>query len=589
MMTAGTRSVGRQLAGDRLAAILARRAAVRAADLATGLGVSVPTLHRMLHDSGAPILVSGKARRTRYALRRPVRGDLGEFPLYAIDESGRVTQLTSLAPVCPQGCRMSLAGTDWPAVEDAREGWWEGLPYPLYDMRPQGYMGRQLARAVHRELAVPDDPNVWNDDDLLFVLSRVGVDLSGNLILGDRACERWQQDCLVPVEPLREQQTATGFAQLAEQALAAGLAGSSAAGEFPKFTALRELAGSATPQVLVKFSGADASPTVSRWADLLVCEHLALECARTLPKVASAPSRILKHSGRTFLEVERFDRHGRFGRSPLVSLETVNAALLGMDPNDWTRLADALVTANLLPPEDAESIRLLWWFGRLIANTDMHLGNLSFRPSQGCLRLAPAYDMLPMLYAPLPGGELPVRAFDPPLPLPRQRAIWLTACGGRDGILGSDGRGSAHPRGVSGSGEGEWGEASRACGTGLSYWDCFWLLAPTLEPGGQSSPSVLSLPRSGVGVSRRRSASSRLTNGSRPRSNPRHPHNSAQLSTANAACGPGIRIAGLTLRDEFVDQVTCQGKCTGKCGRDSIEDVGGARAALDQEVHDQTP
>jgi hypothetical protein len=36
--------------------------------------------------------------------------------------------------------------------------------------------------------------------------------------------------------------------------------------------------------------------------------------------------------------------------------------------------------------------------------------------------------MLPMHYAPLPGGELPTRAFEPALPLPAQRAVWETAC-----------------------------------------------------------------------------------------------------------------------------------------------------------------
>ena len=72
-------------------------------------------------------------------------------------------------------------------------------------------------------------------------------------------------------------------------------------------------------------------------------------------------------------------------------------------------------------------IQHLWWFGRLIANSDMHTGNLSFRP-QGRLVLAPAYDMQPMLYAPLPGGEVPMRSFEPALPLPPQRPIWTLAC-----------------------------------------------------------------------------------------------------------------------------------------------------------------
>ena len=134
--------------------------------------------------------------------------------------------------------------------------------------------------------------------------------------------------------------------------------------------------------------------------------------------------------GRTFLEVERFDRHGPFGRSPLLSLYTLDAALLGDGTTDWTRLAARLHAARLLVAADVQRINQLWWFGRLIANSDMHTNNLSFsQGNTGVLTLAPAYDMLPMLYAPLPGGEVPTRAFDPPLPLPPQRATWLVACG----------------------------------------------------------------------------------------------------------------------------------------------------------------
>jgi hypothetical protein len=219
--------------------------------------------------------------------------------------------------------------------------------------------------------------------------------------------------------------------------LQAGVAGSSAAGEFPKFPALRDLAGSATPHVLVKFSGAERSAAVRRWADLLVCEHLALQNAAALPGVGVAASRIVSQAGRTFLEIERFDRHGLFGRSPLVSLATLDAAFLGDGTSDWTRLAERLFKLGLLHEAGRQCIQHLWWFGRLIANNDMHAGNLSFRPTLtstpttpagGRFEVAPAYDMLPMLYAPLPGGELPTRSFEPALPLPHERAAWAAAC-----------------------------------------------------------------------------------------------------------------------------------------------------------------
>ena len=395
------------------------------------LGVSVPTLHRLLRELGGAVIASGAARRTRHALRRALRGDVSPLPVYAVDAAGRAEQIGELALVQPQGSCMRLSGTPWPVPEESRDGWWGGLPYPLVDMRPQGYLGRQLARAEHREFSVSANPDEWSDDDVVHVLSRIGSDVSGNLIVGNAAFERWQASRVTPPPP-RAGKAAVGraYARLAEQAIAAGVPGSSAAGEFPKFPALRELASSDTPHVLVKFSGADGSAAVQRWSDLLVCEHLALECAAALPGVASARSRIVTSDGRTFLEVERFDRHGELGRSPLVSLGTLDAALLGDGSSDWPRLADRLQTEGLLGADDVQRIEHLSWFGRLIANTDMHTGNLSFRPHgpPAALSLAPIYDMLPMLYAPLAGGEVPVRGFEPPLPLPPQRATWTAAC-----------------------------------------------------------------------------------------------------------------------------------------------------------------
>jgi hypothetical protein len=415
-------------ARDQLGVLLARHGPVSAPALVAELGVSTATLHRMLVEMSGRLVVGGRARRRRYALQRQVRGETGELPLYRVDIDGRAEQLSRLAPMAPQGSWMPLAGTDWPVVDEAVDGWWGGLPYPLYDMRPQGYMGRQFARAEHRQLGVGLDPNAWSDDDILHVLRLRGADFSGNLILGDPAYERWLVTRVATPAPLSAAEWGAAYAAMAADAIAAGVAGSSAAGEFPKFAALRELPGSSTPHVLVKFSGADGSPAVQRWADLLVCEHLSLTRIAGVAGLQAAASRIVQHAGRTFLEVERFDRHGDFGRSALCSLASINAALIGEASTDWTRLASRLADAGLLQAQDTARIELLWWFGRLIANTDMHTGNLSFRPTAGQLALAPAYDMLPMLYAPLPGGEVPAREFEPPLPLPQQRPVWLAAC-----------------------------------------------------------------------------------------------------------------------------------------------------------------
>ncbi|WP_026301058.1 MULTISPECIES: type II toxin-antitoxin system HipA family toxin YjjJ [unclassified Thioalkalivibrio] len=420
----------REAAHQQLGLALARLAPVRAADLARELGLSVPTLHRLLQETPEPVLAAGRARRTRYALRRALRGDFAPTPIRVIDEAGQPHELTELSPIQPQGCHADFGGSDWPLEDDDEtpEGWWAGLPYPLYDMRPQGYLGRQLAHRLQDTLEVSPNPDTWSDDDILWVLSRVGSDLPGNLVVGDAAFKGWQKARLDPPPILGLDEIEGMYVKAAEEAISLGLAGSSAAGEFPKFTALRDLQGSRSPHVIVKFSGADESATVQRWSDLLVAEHLALEAVAALPGVQSPPSRILQQQGRTFLEVERFDRNGLFGRSPVVTLETVNAALLGHAPSAWDTLAKGLADKRLLAPEAVAAIRHITWFGRLIANNDMHLGNLAFRPEGGRLVLCPVYDMLPMAYAPLPGGELPRVTFEPALPLPREHGAWVTTC-----------------------------------------------------------------------------------------------------------------------------------------------------------------
>jgi len=75
-----------------------------------------------------------------------------------------------------------------------------------------------------------------------------------------------------------------------------------------------------------------------------------------------------------------------------------------------------------------DTIGLLDAFGALIANTDRHHGNLSLLLHDHRWRLAPAYDMLPMLYAPV-AGEVVHRDFmaQPPRPTVQTLAVWPRA------------------------------------------------------------------------------------------------------------------------------------------------------------------
>lgn len=386
-------------------------------ELASELGVSSPSVYRMVQELGAEVVSAGRTRQRKHALRRPLRGTTASIVAYAVDAAGAAAPLEPIELVHPQGCLARLDAT-WPLAPE-QDGWWEGLPYPVNDMRPQGYLGRQTARAVAQQLNVSENPLEWSDDDILAYLVQFGIDQPGNLIVGAGAMQAWSQARVRGItEVVAQERTAQRYCELADRAIADGAAGSSAGGEFPKFTASRHLHGAQTPHVIVKFSGADDSASVRRWSDLLVCEHLALQSLSSLPGHAVARSRILQHSGRTFLESERFDRHGAFGRSAVVTLESLEAALIGSAHSQWAQvLADA--PRGMFPAAVIQRTEELTWFGRFIANSDMHRGNLSLRPRGDHFELAPAYDMLPMFYAPLRGGEVPQRTFSTEgLPLP---------------------------------------------------------------------------------------------------------------------------------------------------------------------------
>lgn len=413
---------------ERLLGVLGRLGPSGAPALEEALAVPRTTLLRLLAEQHGSVVQAGDARRRRYAARRGLRGDVQGLPVYRVDPAGQAHAAGVLQLVQPQGSCWALDDTPWPVPAAARDGWWSGLPYPVQEMRVQGYMGRQFAQRHHDDLGLPPDPRDWSDDDHLVALQRAGHDAPGDLILGDAGLRRWQAEAATRPAPIAEAACARAYAALAQQAVATGVVGSSAAGEFPKFTARRALAGALTPEVIVKFSGADDSAAVRRWADLLTCEHLALRALATGPGLPVARSRVLLHAGRTFLESERFDRHGERGRSPVVSLNTLDAEALGQGHSHWPRLAQALVSLGWLGAADAQRIGVIHWFGRLIANTDMHTGNLSFVPEAGRLRLAPVYDMLPMRYAPLAGGEVPpLTAPAWPQPLPAERDDWQLA------------------------------------------------------------------------------------------------------------------------------------------------------------------
>jgi hypothetical protein len=387
-------------------------------ELTTRLGVSQPTLSRILAALGVQVVPLSRGRATRYARPRTVHGMTSLFPVYRVDESGNVRPIGRLQAL--------VGGGYWWQAEDgdSESRYFEQLPWFVQDLRPDGFVGRAFAQRHGAELGLPEKLGDWNDDDVLLALAWRGEDHIGNLLIGDEALGRYLRAATQPQAAIPKMARAERYSILARQALEGEPPGSSAGGEQPKFTALVG-EGEEVRHVLVKFSPPLMQADGARWGDLLRCEDLALRVVGE-NGIAAARSRLVTGEERVFLEVERFDRLGRHGRAALFSLRAIDGAYIGCG-GDWLRCATALQRVGVISPEDARRMRWLKVFGDLIANSDMHAGNLSLhRQSAGRYTLAPVYDMLPMLYRPVSGELLP-RRFVPPLPTMETAGVWPEA------------------------------------------------------------------------------------------------------------------------------------------------------------------
>ena len=401
---------------DRLAVHL-RRGPAGAAELIRALGISQPTLSRGLAtlERQDQLVRIGTTRGARYGLARAVDAIGSRWPLFRIDESGRLIELGPLSAL--ERNLYYLSGGP-----ERLGGIAEGIPYFLQDTRPSGFLGRAIPHAFP-ELALPARIVDWTDEHWLKYLTRRAPDNVGDLVLGEGSIERYltgSHDSGLVAATTRASQ----YAALAASAMAGAPAGSSAPGEQPKFLVQLE-EGSRHTHVLVKFSPPRTSEAGQRWVDLLLSEHLAHELlARAgLP---SCRSRWFLFGDRAYLEVERFDRVGAEGRRGAVSLYAVDLARYGR-LDTWSECALRLEVEGLISPQHAEWIRLLDVFAQLIANTDRHFGNITlFDRYEGPFDLAPVYDMLPMLFAPQ-HEQLIERAYEPLAPGATSLSVWPRA------------------------------------------------------------------------------------------------------------------------------------------------------------------
>lgn len=400
---------------QKLLSILRVEGPMSPATLMSRLNLSQPTLFRAVQSHSETILALGARRNRRLAALRNIRNRGSVFPILVVSPEGDLQSLGTLIALYPTSFAFL------PDATPTQPLFYSSLPFFLDDLRPQGFLGRAFAQN-HTDLMLPPRILDWGSDDILECIALRGEDLPGNLLVGAESFIRFQSHH--PHEVIQGDAPEKQYSLAAQNALNGEPAGSSVGGEQPKFSATLKFGNDLFKKVIVKFSPSGNTFAATRWSDLLICESLALEILQE-SGIEAAKNRILSDQDRTFLEVTRFDRIGLKGRRGAISLSALENEWVGRGKN-WSDSALVLERLKKISQEDLQTIQKLESFGRLIANTDRHSGNLSFfwQPDSSTAKLCPVYDMLPMLYAPSSGGENLNRVFTLPAYEYSLRSVW---------------------------------------------------------------------------------------------------------------------------------------------------------------------
>ena len=366
-------------------ALLARGEPLSAAQLAAATGKSQSSISLAISKLGQRVHKIGAARSTRYALKKDILGLPSQHKLRWLGESK--TGFLNM--------HFTYLAGDWLHVacnaSNGRPKEWltqHQPPWFLSTLKPQGYLGRKLAHWLPH---LPSDPAQWSLQQLLWSLQHLSDPIG--------AIAMWS----APARPAHLHITLTAvrdakFDDLADKDTAQQPAGSSAAGEQPKFMA--NVGGQPS---IVKFTPPRDSPFGERWHALLTLEKLALDTLQA-HGVPSAHSHMIQTGKRSYLQSERFDRETNAdGCQHVVAIAAIHDEFVGGPWQNWVHTAAALAQKGMITPHELQQIARIFAFGHYIGNTDMHSGNLSFYVDDVIapkIRLAPVYDMLPMMWRP---------------------------------------------------------------------------------------------------------------------------------------------------------------------------------------------
>lgn len=282
------------------------------------------------------------------------------------------------------------------------------LPWIFWDMGPSGYLGRRFAKQFP-ELHLPESDSLWSANHYLTAISQRGEDLSGNLLVGERSRERYEQDFAPAIESgaLKRSDVSKVVEEFLQDAASVG--SSSLGGARPKLV-LHSVGNAAPHDVLLKFTPPLDTELGRRWSQLLLIESL---CARTLHQhgiasVGAPPAtyQLLPGGQRAGLMLPRFDRRPPLGRRGAGTLYWL-AATRGEAELKAPAVMASLAAEGLVSEASTRTVELVHAFSAAIGNNDAHLGNygLTF-DAEGKATLAPIYDVTAMIFAPL-ADELP--------------------------------------------------------------------------------------------------------------------------------------------------------------------------------------
>ncbi len=371
--------------------------------IATGLNQSA--VARQLRSMGKSVIRLPNGRSPRYATTCSAFGGNDKLPLSIVDAHGNTVLAADIRPLTHGGFFVEPA-TGMPPLllGESKDGLYDDLPYFLLDLAPQGFLGRQIAEVMAAQSDdFPTDPRRWNTNHIGRYLVSNGDDLSGNCKFGEQALLRVRRKPAIVSD--------NDYPELANNVMSGIIPSSSAGGEQPKFTAFSS---NSSSHVIVKFSPQGDNEIARRWRDILITEYHATEAIHN-KDFPAAETRLFEMDGRLFLESQRFDRSGEYGRMSMTSLQSIDAEFTGLG-SGWPQVFDALHKKGLVSWQHVYDAECLWCFGRLINNTDMHLGNLSLAIEGSVFRLLPLYDMCSMGFAPKSSGEVPPYHFVPTEP-----------------------------------------------------------------------------------------------------------------------------------------------------------------------------